>query len=166
MSQTGGIAQFVRQPSDLAECRAGVAMFDRDELQAFLASVTDLDAAMAELTASFEEGDVYRAGMMAFVCGMLVGRSGSVTVPVDAVLRLMERHLHLAKDFAGKGGVDAEDDLFRVSPDLVRAHYALPFVLLATMRSRRSRTRRGTARLRRGTGCARRAGCRCTPALT
>lgn len=133
MSQTVGIAWFVRQPSDLGECRAGTDLIGRDEVQAFLGNITDVDAAMAELAAAFESGDVFRAGMMAFVCGVLVERGGSVTVPVDAVMRVTERYLHLAKEFVAQGGVSAEDELFQVSPDLVRAHHTLPFVLLAAM---------------------------------
>lgn len=128
-----GIAGFVRQPSDLAECRAGLELIGRDEVQAFLRSITDPDAATAELAASLADGDAFRAGMMAFVCGVLVERGGSVAVPVEAVLALLERGLHQARDFAAQGGVDAEDELFRRSPDLVRVHHALPFVLLAAM---------------------------------
>ena len=133
MSQTVGIAQFVRQSSDLGECRAGTDLIGRDEVQAFLGSITDVDTAMAELAASLGAGDVFRAGMMAFVCGVLVERGGSVTVPVDAVMEMTERYLSLAKEFVVQGGVSAQDELFRVSPDLVRAHHTLPFVLLAAM---------------------------------
>jgi hypothetical protein len=147
MSQTTGIAGFAGQPSDLAECRAGTDLIGRDEVQEFLRSITDPDAALAELTALLETGDVFRAGMMAFVCGVLVERGGSVAVPVDAVLMFMERGLNLAKDFAAQGGTSAEDDLFGRSPDLVRAHHALPFVLLAAM-TMLSRDPRARQRLR------------------
>ncbi|MEU9840612.1 hypothetical protein AB0C69_15465 [Actinomadura sp. NPDC048032] len=133
MSQTVGIAEFVRQPSDLGECRGGTDLIGRDEVQAFLGSITDVDAAMAELAASLGSGDVFRAGMMAFVCGVLVERGGSVTVPVDAVMQVTERYLHLAKQFTARGGAGAQDELFQASPDLVRAHHVLPFVLLAAM---------------------------------
>lgn len=133
MSQTVGIAQFVRQPSDLGECLAGTDLIGRGEVQAFLGSITGVDAATAELAASLETGDVFRAGMTAFVCGVLVERGGSAAVPVDAVMRVTERYLHLAEEFAARGGASAQDEVFRVSPDLVRAHHALPFVLLAAM---------------------------------
>ncbi|GGQ19868.1 hypothetical protein BKA00_000953 [Actinomadura coerulea] len=133
MSQTVGIAQFVRESSDLGECQGGTDLIGRDEVQAFLGSITDVDAAMAKLAASLEAGDVFRAGMMAFVCGVLVERGGSVAVPVDAVMQVTERYLHLAKEFTARGGAGAQDELFRESPDLVRAHHVLPFVLLAAM---------------------------------
>lgn len=128
-----GIAGFVAQASDLAECRAGTDLIGRHETQAFLQTITDPDAALAELTALLETGDVFRAGMMAFVCGVLVERGGSVAIPVDAVLRVMERGLHLVTDFRAQGGASAEDEVFQRSPDLVRAHHAMPFVLLAAM---------------------------------
>lgn len=128
-----GIAGFVGQAGDLEECRAGTDLIGRAEVQAFLQSITDPDSAMTELVASLESGDVFRAGMMAFVCGVLVERGGTVDVPVDAVLAMMERDLHLAKDFVVMGGVSAEAELFGSDPDLVRAHHALPFVLLAAM---------------------------------
>ncbi|WP_433478667.1 hypothetical protein ACQPZP_17515 [Spirillospora sp. CA-142024] len=147
MSQTTGIAGFAGQPSDLAECRAGTDLIGRDEVQAFLQTITDPDAALAELTALLESGDVFRTGMMAFVCGVLVERGGTVTVPVDTVLKVAERGLHLAKDFTARGGASAEDELFRTSPDLVRAHHALPFVLLAAM-TMLSRDVRARQRLR------------------
>ncbi|MFA1543050.1 hypothetical protein [Actinomadura monticuli] len=144
MSRMTGIAGFITGPSDLDECRAGTDLIGRAEVQAFLRSITDPDAAMAEVAASLESGDVFRAGMMAFVCGVLVERGGTVTVPVDAVLRVMERGLRLAKDYVVNGGAGAEDELFADDPDLVRAHHALPFVLLAamTMLSRDEQARR------------------------
>ncbi|TDD79103.1 hypothetical protein E1293_24325 [Actinomadura darangshiensis] len=147
MSQTMGIAGFVRGPSDLAECRAGLELIGRDEVQAFLQTITDPDAATAELAAALEDGDAFRAGMMAFVCGVLVERGGSVAVPVDAVLALAERGLHQARDFVAQGGANAEDELFRRSPDLVRVHCSLPFVLLAAM-TMLSRDPRARQRLR------------------
>ncbi|TYK43034.1 hypothetical protein [Actinomadura decatromicini] len=156
MLRTPGIAAFTGQPSDLAECRAGTDLIGRPEVQEFLQSITDPDAALAELTGVLDGGDAFRAGMMAFVCGVLVERGGSVAIPVDAVLALMERHLLLARERAdGRdgAGAGADDELFERSPDLVRAHHALPFVLLAamTMLSRDEAARR---RLRARPGIA------------
>lgn len=130
-----GIAAFAGQPSDLPECRAGTDLVGRPEVQEFLQAVSDPDAALTDLAEALDDGDVFRTGMMAFICGVLVERGGSVTIPVDAVLALMERHLLLARDRADRGqvGESAEHELFERSPDLVRAHHALPFVLLAAM---------------------------------
>ncbi|TYB44849.1 hypothetical protein [Actinomadura chibensis] len=161
MPHTPGIAAFTGQPSDLAECRAGTDLIGHPEVQEFLQGVTDPDTALIELTAVLDGGDAFRAGMMAFVCGVLVERGGSVSIPVDAVLALMERHLLLAKDRADRvegadgsdGGAPSDDELFEHSPDLVRAHHALPFVLLAAM-TMLSRDEAARMRLRARPGLA------------
>ncbi|MBO2458342.1 hypothetical protein [Actinomadura violacea] len=125
------ISGFVVQPSALQECRAGADLFSRPEIQAFLQRVASPDAAIAELAELVEGGDVFRGGMTAFLCGVMVERGASAPNAANAVLPVMRRYLHLARELVAQAGT--EEEVFERSPDLVRAHHALPFVLLATM---------------------------------
>ncbi|WP_242882801.1 hypothetical protein [Actinomadura litoris] len=125
------IAGFVAQASDLRECRAGTELFARPEIQEFFQRVTGPDAAIADLAGPAESGDVFRAGMAAFLCGVMVERGGSAPVAAEVVLPVMRRELLRARELMAETA--AEDEVFERSPDLVRAHHTLPFVLLAAM---------------------------------
>ncbi|WP_242910793.1 hypothetical protein [Actinomadura terrae] len=125
------VAEFVSQASDLHECRAGTELFARPEIQEFFQRVTGPDAAIAELAAPVESGDVFRAGMAAFLCGAMVERGGSAAGAAEVVLPVMKSELLRARELMAETA--AEDEVFERAPDLVRAHHTLPFVLLAAM---------------------------------
>lgn len=113
----------------MAEIQSGTQIFGRPELREFLDACGDYNAALHELTPVLPACDDFHAGALAMLCGALVERGGDAGAAVTAVVELLERQLRLVAAHP----VEPVEESFRQHPDAVRAHYGLPFTLLAAM---------------------------------
>jgi len=124
---------FLQQSSGLAESQAGQQIFRAAEIQSFMSTARDTDGTLHELAPLFATIDSFRAGVLALIGGSLVERGGNASILVETILELMQRQLLLAKEYAQKSDTLEAETLFQLLPEATRAHYGLPFTLLAAM---------------------------------
>src|ERR1051326_2273424 len=133
------LLSFLQQPSAFAELQAGQQVFGREEVQPFLSSVqllqtpAEINMVLREFATLLPSLDGFHAGMLALLCGMLIEQGGDVSLPINATLDVMDRQLPQVKQYIQLIETSPAEDLFRHSPEAVRAHAALPFLVPAVM---------------------------------
>lgn len=133
MQEKERFLSFLRRPGELAELQEGQQVFGAEEIQSFMSTVRDVDGTLHELAPLLPTIDNFHAGVLAILCGSLVESGGEASIPVEAVLELMQRQLQLAEEYATKADTLDVDVLFQLLPEATRSHYGLPFTLLAAM---------------------------------
>ncbi len=125
---------FLQRPSTLAELQAGPQIFAAPEIQSFVRSASEPNAALRDLAPLLLHSDSFRASALALICGTLVEQGGEASIAIDDTLELMLQQLQRAsRDYINKHELLSDEELFLHYPEATRAHYGLPFTLLAAM---------------------------------
>lgn len=133
MQDRARFLSFLQRPSTLAELQAGQQIFGAEEIQSFVRSAREPNEALQELSPLLLHIDGFHAGALALMCGSLVEHGGDVSIAIDETLDLMWQQLQQVVDYVNKRGQLSEAELLLHYPTATRAHYGLPFTLLAAM---------------------------------
>lgn len=131
--EQASLLAFLQRPSTLAELQEGQQIFAAPEIQSFVRSATEPNAALHKLAPLLLHSDSFRASALALMCGSLVEHGGEASIAIDNTLELMLRQLQRARDYVNKHEQLSDEELFLHYPEATRAHYGLPFTLLAAM---------------------------------
>lgn len=144
MNEKERFIAFLQTPSSLRELRAGLEMLRAEEVQSYLYFLRTPDENLREIAPLLNSIDGFRAGVLALLCGSRVEQGGDVSIPIEAVLNLMLYQLQQVLSYQKVQHDLSSEELFQHFPEATRAHYGLPFTLLAamTMLSRDAQTRK------------------------